>query len=134
MWNLSTIDSRRYRNRLSIGVKTNFRRNGVRSTSSRPSLTAHNTVRSPRARKPFASHPSASNSRSLSRVSPMLYSNRVYAASASADVTPRLRMIRRKTRGVQPLQGPELFDPEAGREIGTEASEGSRGGDRIGET
>ena len=35
---------------------------------------------------------------------------------------------------MQPLQGPELFDPEAGREIGTEASEGFRGGDRIRET
>ena len=52
-------------------------------------------------------------------------------------VRPVLRdreAFRQETPAVQPLQRPELFDPEAGREIGTEASEGFRGGDRIGET
>src|SRR5216117_3931952 len=46
---------------------------------------------------PREGKPSFSNSRNRSRVSPMLYSKRVYAARASAEVTPRLRMIRRRT-------------------------------------
>src|SRR5439155_26512691 len=53
---------------------------------------------------------------------------------AGCKATRELEFYRPESTAVQMRQGPKLIDPMAGHEVGTEASEGFRGGDRNRET